>query len=347
MKKLLVALAAVMVGTFAAAAPPKPVVAVPYYTPPTYAQGLQRDWLQARSADFAEAATRLVAAVGTLCGADAAAADPALREARTRWAATTQAWDRLSTVAIGPVLQRRSTRQIDFSPTRPEQIERTIAALPADAAAMDRVGSSAKGLPALEWLLWARPVRAMPSDLPACRYAGLVAQDIAREAEALRQAAATELDEEATLAEALNQWTGAIEALRWRHLERPLKSRGGGRDAPAFPRSASGQTAGSWAAQWQALRRFAVLPGGATPPQPGAGLVSFETYLRGLGLNPLADALAGDVARTDAAMQRLKPGDARSVQAAAGALAALKRRVEAEVAPALKVSIGFSDADGD
>lgn len=344
MKPLLVALAAALLASLAAAAPPKPVVAVPYYTPPAYAQGLQRDWLQPRSGDFAEAATRLAAAVGALCAADAGPAATALRDARTQWAATTQAWERLSTVAVGPLIQRRSARQIDFNPTRPEQIERTIASAPADVAALERVGSSAKGLPALEWLLWTRPVR---PDTAGCRYAHLVAQDVAREAGALRQAATGELDEEALLAEALNQWTGAVEALRWRHLERPLKSRGTGRDAPAFPRSASGQTAGSWAAQWQALRRYAVQPDGTTPPQPGAGLVPFETYLRGLGLNPLADALGRDVARAESAMQRLKPGDARSVQAAAGALAALKRRVEAEVAPALKVSIGFSDADGD
>lgn len=344
MKNLRVALAIATASSVAAAAPPKPVVAVPYYTPPAYAQGLQRDWLQPRSGEFAEAATRLAAAVGMLCAADAGAAATALREARTQWAATTHAWECLSTVAIGPVLQRRSARQIDFNPTRPGQIERTMTAPPPDAAAMERVGSSAKGLPALEWLQWTRPVR---PGTPGCRYAALVAQDIAREADALRTAATAELDAEATLGEALNQWTGAIEALRWRHLERPLKSRSGGRDAPSFPRSASRQTAGSWAAQWQALRRYAVLPGGATPPPPGAGLVPFETYLRGLGLNPLADALKRDVARTDAAMQRLKPGDARSVQAAAASLAALKRRVEAEVAPALKVSIGFSDADGD
>jgi hypothetical protein len=35
------------------------------------------------------------------------------------------------------------------------------------------------------------------------------------------------------------------------------------------------------------------------------------------------------------------------VRDAAASLAALKRLVEHEVAPALKVSIGFSDADGD
>ena len=43
----------------------------------------------------------------------------------------------------------------------------------------------------------------------------------------------------------------------------------------------------------------------------------------------------------------LEPAQRERVLAAAAALGALKRLVEDEVAPALNVSIGFSDADGD
>jgi hypothetical protein len=50
---------------------------------------------------------------------------------------------------------------------------------------MERIGAPAKGLPALEWLLWTQPVA--PSS-PACRYAAEVAADIAREAAALAAA---------------------------------------------------------------------------------------------------------------------------------------------------------------
>lgn len=334
------------------AAPRAPIVAVPYYTPPHHAQGLRDGWLAPRAAEFAAASEALTPALQRLCTADAHGTAAALRSARTQWAGATHAWERLSAVAVGPLLERRSTRAIDFSPTRPEQIIRAIDSAPADAAAMERIGSSAKGLPALEWLLWTRPVA--PST-PACRYAEQVALDITREAVALKQAWSTtgEFDDEAgaaAMSEALNQWIAGLEALRWRHLERPLRAEAGGssaRDPAVFPRVASHETAASWAAQWQALRSLAVLPAGATPPQPNAGLVPFETYLRGLGLNPLADALKRDVARADARLQGLRPGDRQRVQAAADALAALKQRVETEVAPAMKVSIGFSDADGD
>ena len=73
----------------------------------------------------------------------------------------------------------------------------------------------------------------------------------------------------------------------------------------------------------------------------------FETYLRGRGLNPQADALRRAVDAADAALRGLTPGARPRVLAAARALEALSRLVESQVAPALEVSIGFSDADGD
>ena len=83
---------------------------------------------------------------------------------------------------------------------------------------------------------------------------------------------------------------------------------------------------------------------------PGQALVPLETYLRGRGLNPLADQFAKTTQAIDAAFAALgKAGknNGTQVQQAARALSALKRLAEAEIAPALQVSIGFSDADGD
>ena len=339
-------LAVAFTALHADAAPRRADVAVPYYTPQAYVQGLQSAWLQPRLTDFASASAALAPAIERVCGTSDRAALPAARRA---WARSAHAWETASTVALGPLLERRSARRIDFTPIRPEMIARSIASAPADAAALERVGSPAKGLPALEHLLWTTPVAA---GTPDCRYAVLLARDVADEAAALQQAAriTAEADEDAAgplFAEAINQWIAGLEALRWRHMERPLKSAGrGGRDAAAFPRAASHETAASWAAQWQALRSLAVAGPGA-PPQPGEGLVSLETYLRGRGLNPLADVLVGDVAQVDARLRGLAPGQRDRFEAAARALGTLKRRVEDEVAPALQVSIGFSDADGD
>ena len=85
----------------------------------------------------------------------------------------------------------------------------------------------------------------------------------------------------------------------------------------------------------------------ATPPTPGQGLVPVETYLRGRGLNPLADRLVAAVQHGGRTHGRPGARQPAPLLEAAKALAALKRLVEAEVAPALQVTIGFSDADGD
>lgn len=348
MRRASVAGALLLVALHAAAAPRRADVALPFYTPLDHAQGLRSEWLEPRLAAFAIASAELTPAIERLCASPVARAADALRDARAAWARSTHAWETVSTVAVGALLERRSARRIDFTPPRPELIARAIAAEPADVAAFERIGSPAKGLPALEWLLWRQPVQ--PGS-PSCRYAALAARDVADEAATLHaaQLSAPALDEDsgaALFGETLNQWIGGLEALRWRDLERPLRS-AGGRAAAALPRAASGETGASWAAQWQALRRLAIALPADAAPLPGTGLVSLETYLRGRGLNPLADALRRDVARADAALQGLRPGQPARMQAAARALAALKRRVQDEVAPALQVSVGFSNADGD
>ena len=328
-----------------------PVIAVPFYTPAHFAQGVYEYWAAPASKVFAAQGAGLVAAVKNLCEAPADGSASAMGQAREQWTLAMKDWERLSAVAIGPLLERRSLRQIDFTPTRPELIARAVERAPADAADMERIGTPAKGLPALEYLLWTKPVKA---GSPECRYAQQVAADIDREAQALEQgfaqAAGREWDDEAAVAamsEALNQWVGGLERLRWAEIERPVRARSsGGRDAAVFPRAASAQSAASWTSQWYGLRELAVLTA-PQAPRPGAGLVPLETYLRGRGLNPAADKLVQAVKRVDEKFKRLKPSSQASLLDATRELAALKRLAEAEIAPALQVNIGFSDADGD
>ncbi|MDQ3059989.1 MAG: imelysin family protein [Pseudomonadota bacterium] len=331
-----------------------PNVAVPFYAPGHFMQGAYRDWYAPQAAGFATQSGALPGAVAALCDAAPADAPGRLAQARAQWQASTVAWERLSSVQIGPLVQRRSARQIDFTPTRPELITRAIQSAPADAAAMERIGTPAKGLPALEWLLWSRPVA---PQTPACRYAVQVAADIAREAGVLSSEfaslAARELGEEEetsvpAMGELVNQWVGGLERLRWTHMEKPrLSDASGGHNATPYPRSASGQSAASWAAQWQGLRTLATASASAQAPLPGQGLVPLETYLRGRGLNAVANKLAHSVAQADKALHQLSPGNKAGLGTATRALAALKKLAETDVAPALEVNIGFSDADGD
>ncbi|MDO9406074.1 MAG: imelysin family protein [Polaromonas sp.] len=330
---------------------PPPNVAVPFYAPPAFMQGLHKQWYAPRAADFATEAAALPTAIDALCNADAATGAAALQQARTRWQSSALAFDRLSAVAIGPLVQRRSLRQIDFWPTRPELITRAITAAPADAKAMERIGTPAKGFPALEWLLWTQP--AAPGT-PACRYAQRVALEIDDEAKALSQAFAALAardwadDEEAAsaaMSEVVNQWVGGLERLRWARMEKPLRS-AGAKSATALPRAASGATLQSWAAQWDGLRAIGVTRSAAIPV-PGQDLVPLEMYLRGRGLNPLSNKLAQNAAQVTQQIQGLQPGDSKRTLDATRSLSAMKRLTEAEVAPALEINIGFSDADGD
>lgn len=337
--------AAALVALAAAAASAQGPVATPFYTPQHFMQGLHREALAPAATAFATEAAALTAALRTAC---AGPTSNALAAPRAAWQRSVAAWERLSAVAVGPLVERRSQRQIDFVPTRPALIERAIARAPRGAQAMELVGTPGKGLPALEWLLWTQPLQ--PAT-PACAYAVEAAAEVEREAAALKGAfAAAAADDwapeaaSAAMAEALNQWIGGIERLRWPQMEKPLRADGeaGLRE---LPRAASGGSAASWAVQWQALRRLAVAD--AAAPAPGAGLVTIEFYLRGRGLNPQADALRAAVAEVDRRMAALSPTAAPSVLAAAGALTALKRLAEGELATALGVAIGFSDADGD
>jgi predicted lipoprotein len=184
------------------------------------AEDLQRAWSTPRAAELVAASVQLTPAIETLCTANAATAESALENARRHWLNSLLAWERLSAVNFGPVLERRSQRQIDFTPTRPRMIEKAVKSAPASAADMELIGTPAKGLPALEWLLWVKPIQPASAE---CRYAVRVAADIEREAQALQAAPAPVADDSVVLGEWANQWVGGLERLRWSGMEMPAQ----------------------------------------------------------------------------------------------------------------------------
>lgn len=295
-----------------------------------FASALHRTWSAPRATDFAHASAQLMPAVEALCNAPSA--EPLLFTVRQHWLNTLSHWERLSGVAFGPVLERRSQRQIDFTPTRPRLIEKAVKSAPATAADMELIGSPAKGLPALEWLLWVKPAQPGSAE---CRYAVQVAAEIGREAAALATAPPPSVDSQTALSELVNQWVGGLERLRWSNMEMPARVAltSGGREAAEFPRGASQASAASWAAQWVALRELAIGP------------VSLASALKELGKD--IALLNERVRQVDDTMKGLDSNDTPRILAAAKQLSALKRLVENEVAPALGVNIGFSDSDGD
>ena len=428
---VLLRLASAAVVAVGLAIPAMAQVAVPYYGPEAFAAALQARVQAPRAQQFASTAVALEEAMAALCaapdapgrksakGADGAAAaqpedpqeqpgSPRLR-ARDAWLDAADAWERLQALSVGATIERRSARAIDFRPARPALIKRAVGSHgrgkePPDAKALERVGTPAKGLPALEWLLWDPEA---PRTAPACRYALGLAQAVQREAAELAQAHAADAerdwreDSEAAAgraAEGVNQWLAGLEALRWRDLGKPLAmvaSKAGSSGSPGsagshgssgssgssgldphddiWPRPPSASHREAWQARWETLRSVAIGPAptdgfGPQPAVPPA-VVSLEAMLRGRGRNNDADAWAQAVMAADQAMESLTkagPAPASSgqelatlppvsaqlppladMQRAVAALDAVKRFMQETVAPALEVTLGFSDADGD
>ena len=325
-------------------------LAFPYYSGEDALQGLYAQHLPPLARDFETQARALTAAARQHCAGPAAPA--ALKDA---WRRALLAWDALSTPALGPVIERRSQRQIDFWPTRPALLAKALARAPKTLADMESVGTPAKGFPAMEQLLAAPPSPAH------CPYLVLVAEGIEAEAVALRAGfdllAARDWtsDEDAArsaFAEWINQWLGGLERLRWAHIEQPVqKARTAGKGhAPEFARMAAADNAAEWHAQWKALLAQARLSAAqrAQPPQPGQGLVPIEALLMGKGHIALAQRWGQALDRADAAIAALpaKAGE-KELMALSKTLKGVTTLFQAEVAAALDVPLGFSDADGD
>ncbi|HSI60326.1 MAG TPA: hypothetical protein VLA16_22400, partial [Ideonella sp.] len=121
------------------------------------------------------------------------------------------------------------------------------------------------------------------------------------------------------------------------------------RDAgkPQFARAASGAGAAERQARWGALRSLAVAAPGPAAPVAGQALISYESYLRGKGLAPLADKLVATVRAADQALAEARDNSPAKLRSAARRLVEVTALMQGDVATALDIRIGFSDSDGD
>ncbi len=318
-------------------------------TMPPIAPSIEQAYLQAayhshfapRVAGFARAAARLPGAVDSMCRMSN---QDSLQAARRTWIEVMLAWESAGAVAVGPLLERYTASNIDFWPTRPYMIEAAMRQTMPDSAALRQVGVAARGLPALEWLLWdPRESAQLMADAKVCGYALLLAQDIAAEGQALytrfaafdwsisMQDATTKM-----LNELVNQAIGAVEGFRRKRLFNPAALR----NPKLFARSLSDQAQTAWNTQWQSIQ--ALLVG-----QRGGEAWTFETLLREHGLEAPAARLRTATDQSSAAMRLASPAKFETVQRAAAALLELRRIIEQDVAAGLGIPVSFSDFDGD
>jgi uncharacterized protein len=335
------------------------ISAYPFYSQQAMLASSYRHFFAPRALRFAQSSQQLQASLSLLCAgqppvetsatasAGASTGQP-IEAARQSWTRAMLDWTSLSAITIGPLIQRRSVREIDFTPVREQNVLQ--AASSEVSTPPKNTGSGLKGFSALELLLWRTDIK--PATVQ-CRYAEQLAQHIAAEARALQQgvdqlATQPPQDEaaQASFAELYNQWLGAAEKLRWQQMGKPLKEAQTTGRAAVYPRALSGQTRRAWEAHAQSVQALAERAGSIPSPQ-GESFISMDSYLRGQGQLKLADQLQNQMQQTSRALMGATPGQGASVARASQQVGQLKSLVQGPVADAVKVTIGFSDADGD
>lgn len=328
---------------------PTPVSAAPYISASQMVQGLLK-------LDLVPAATPLQQAALALAqsfNAPHSASASAWLQHRALWTRTMLAWERLAAVAVGPLLDRRSARAIDFWPTRPLQIQRLLGTGLGPITTvqqLDTIGATARGLPALEWLLWKTD-----GSGHALPYARLLAEQVLAESQALlagyQRLLATEWDESdawTLYGEWFGQAVGGLDQLRIKKLVPDTR----GKDSSPWVRGISGQTAPCWQAQAQGLQAFLVGSPTAqadvqaqTPGLPVPG--SLNSLLLGRGHMAHSQTLQRHTAAMLRAVQAATPRNAASVRIAQAAVAQVSTLANALAGDVLNIALGFTDADGD
>ncbi|MDQ8023449.1 MAG: imelysin family protein [Moraxellaceae bacterium] len=306
---------------------------------------LAQDRLVPGSTKFADDMAGLVARIDTLCSAPT---PTALDEARTQWKRAALALRKISALPFGPVLEQRTFRQLDFWPTRPPQIDSTMADPP---SLIDAIGVTARGLPALEYLLFDKGREPLTRDPRACNYARDIAGQASKDAAALSPAwqpwrstlASTAAGaQDQLLSDALNTLIGATDSLLMKYMAKPAAE-----SRPAFDAWRSGESRSHLRTYYEGLR-FG-LQGSADGSDSGSGLTGL---LRSQGRADLArrvdEAVTQGQRALDALPDDLSNARGRSaVKQAANQIGRLKTLLAEDVADATGVSVGFGETDGD
>ncbi|MCY1007217.1 imelysin family protein [Nannocystis pusilla] len=296
--------------------------------------------------------------------------DPgALATAQNAWSAERDAWSRVLPFGFGPLPPELNA--LDFWPVRVDTVEDAVAGAPdaPDAAYLGGLGVSAKGMPALEYLLWGTEEAPALVALQAgdgarrCGYARLLAADIAARTDALATAWSGEYADalatagsgsttyaslKAGLDEIVNKSIDACLTMVKGKLDNPLGNLTGAAEDPSLMESRfSGRTRADLQANLEGV--WAVYHG-ADDGAPAAGI---SVLVR--ELDPALDdrvraqyARAGEVlAAVPEPMTSSLLAHRTAVQLARDELDTLRRLLKLDVASTLGVTLALSDNDGD
>jgi predicted lipoprotein len=316
--------------------------------------------------NFATAAEKLSAASQTYCRGKGD-----LQSVRIAWREAQSAWQPLEMLQIGPTIERRSQRHVNFWPVRPTLLEPLLAdAKPLEPAMLETLGAAGKGFPALEYLLFAEGAAnsAQKKTFAKAHCNVLQALSIQLKDEALGLAAdwrkpnggfARQLAEagqhpqdgafasaDQALSDVLNLLIAGLDAVKTRKLGKPLEKSG---DEVALERIESWRSGTSLEHIRDNLRGFEmVFFGGA---KGGTGLDDYLAAIERPGLARVVrqefDGTRKALAAIRAPLRQALISQRKETEALHKAVSRLQHLLETEVADALKVDLDFNANDGD
>lgn len=314
---------------------------------------------------------------GALADATAAlCADPnedSLAAARAAWARSRTSYKETEAFAFGPAMTLRIEGEVDFWPTRPTNVELAIQGEQSlDDAWFDAAGTSAKGLPALDYLLF-DPERTdeelltvLAEDPRRCPYVEGLGAHVARQAARLLEAWSPEggdyrgalvnagdgseafMSEHEAVSAVLNHFIATLEDVKLNRLAKPM----GLTESPADPLRVESPHGGHDVADLLAtLRGLRDLWTGDRDGTEGVGL---DDYVASRDPE-LADRFTGEMDNLVGLAESIEPpladrireGDTRDAEQLHQALRETQRTMASEVAMTLAVTVTFTDNDGD
>lgn len=312
----------------------------------------------------AHGANGLDVALVDLC---AAPSQPALDAARVSWRDARAAWTRSTSTWFGPVMERRSLGVMDWSPAEPERIEAMLNERPAttEAQVRDSLGSTLRGLGAVEYMLFGEDAAAALSSRPErCGYLTALGNLIASEANAILREwtverqygpayagfftgrASSSMHSSEAFAEVVRTQVFLLRTITDMRLAAALGLREGGADPAAIPGGAGENALADLRARIVGIRDVYV----GHDSEGALGVSHIVAPLSADADARMRSQLEASLAAIDGVEGPLsaalseRPEQVRAVH---DRLSELRITLEAEVVGLLGVSVGFSDTDGD
>jgi uncharacterized protein len=321
-------------------------------------------------ADLAARAQELAAAATAFCASPNSAG---MNDVRAAWQTARTTQKKIDVFAFGPYSDPalRYGAKLDTWPARPDTIMMLLAGTqPIDAATVANLGTPSRGMPVVEWLLYApgdatTSLAAFTNSARRCAYLTAAASDVATTAAALRDAwdpdkngFAKELETAgngsayyATMRDAVNELYNRsqffVENARELKLGKPAGKATGMPQPDLVESRASGRSLQDLLDAMNGLLHVLYGHRGTTP---GLGIIDY-LEARDPTLVPTLLAAIGDVIKTLNAvpppLSEAVIDHPAQVEAAYQALRSLHRLVGVDIANTLGVTVTFNDTDGD